>query len=721
LQVRHELWGEFIELEPASTSNDSQFSLGLDAYNSRLVHIESHSLSKLSSNDVSNIRHLKNCIKMIQSDKCELLEIYRIEYTSGDSFKIYSEFGYGHLVELLDYMEHKKLCYENFNEELNMDLVKQCKILESMGYKNFNLNFENIWITNSGFKFRDLDEGFNSPDIVHSDSVDKAIEAIKEKINECSIVSKEELLAKFLYEKTYELFQKLGEETQIFLLEKAPEILDLAHIQESLEKKLLDCQDKEICVQQFYVNLQLALINDNLSKSEKSLTSLQRCEELLTKNFLGLNHFLIYSCIASSYYKQKEMEKAKLFYLQSIKSAKEMSLDLALNYHILGGIYFNQKNFIDAIDNWEKSIEIISKIDGQYHYIIGVCLNKIAKAYTKLNQDDKAIGVYLKLILLKRNLGDEYSDILYTVADLYKGQSKYDEALSYYKQYIQVKSESKSEEERLSLAKVYEDMAQICQNQNKFDEALGHYEKALKIQAAIYGDDDPYLAYYHDAIGDIFSQQEKYTLALESYQAGLQVRLPRAAEISADLEESYYNLGNTYHKLQDFKAAIDSYNKALQLAVITKGDEDPKLARYYERIAKVYSDQEEYELAISNYVKCVEVQGESDDSSTLQIALWYNEMAKLYTKQQKYQEAFLCYNKSLEKRIKVFGDDHPSLVSIYTYLGFANTNQGDFDRAKELYMKSLDILKKEHPSGHPNIVELENILKQMDTFSQKAI
>ena len=217
------------------------------------------------------------------------------------------------------------------------------------------------------------------------------------------------------------------------------------------------------------------------------------------------------------------------------KTKKEINKQIIKNpesyilFNILGGVFSEQKLFLEAIENYKKAL----KINPNY----AQAFNNLGIALHKLNRMKEAIINYKKAISLKKNFFIAY----FNLGNAMHENNKTKESLQYYKEAIKINSNyheayhslgeayvtlgdnnSAIKNFKISLkinpnyAPAYNSLGIILSEISMFDEALLHYKKALLI--------NPNDEKYHNNIGNLFSELGKHDKANEAYNKAIKIK-----------------------------------------------------------------------------------------------------------------------------------------------------------------------------------------------------
>jgi tetratricopeptide (TPR) repeat protein len=153
-------------------------------------------------------------------------------------------------------------------------------------------------------------------------------------------------------------------------------------------------------------------------------------------------------------------------------------------------------------------------------------------------------------------------------------QGKLDEAISHYRQSLQVKPDN---------AESYNNLGNVLLAQGKFDEAISHFRQALRIK--------PNFAEAHYNLGIRLAIQGKSDEAISHYRQALQVK--------PDYAKAHNNLGNALSAQGKFDEAISHYRRALEI--------NPNLAEAHSNMGIRLTVQGKFDEAISHYRQALEI------------------------------------------------------------------------------------------------------------------
>ena len=266
------------------------------------------------------------------------------------------------------------------------------------------------------------------------------------------------------------------------------------------------------------------LVNDGwLSFSNNSFSMHSLVKEVVRLDYVDskapkgtANHFLdLVSDFKNGYFDKKEVYSStqrKIAILQSVLDAieNEETELFADVYHNLGYALYGQAFYQEALEYYEKALEIREKVLGKEHPDTAATYNNIAGVYQDQGNYGEALEYYRKALEIKEKvLGREhpYTAATYNnIALVYQDQGNYDEALEYCRKALEI-SEKVLGKEHPSTATTYSNIAGVYYVQGKYDEALEFYRKALVIREKVLGKEPPSTATTYNNIAGVYKAQ----------------------------------------------------------------------------------------------------------------------------------------------------------------------------------------------------------------------
>ena len=282
--------------------------------------------------------------------------------------------------------------------------------------------------------------------------------------------------------------------------------------------------------------------------------------------------------------------------------------------------------------------------------------------------------------------------IMFTLAADNNINNKYDSALIYINNAIQIASADSKDVTNPNEAYVYRGL--IYNNNKEYELALTDVNKVIEL--------DPNYAFAYLVRGNVHDKKKEYDLAIADYT--------KAIELKPDDAYPYNNRGYNHDKKQEYDLAIADYTKAIELK--------PDDANPYMNRGIVQFEKQEYDLAIADYTKAIELNPDfaypynnrgivhnekqeydlaiTDFTKTIELdhnyASAYNNRCWAYYKLGKYEEAL----PDCEKAIELEPNDPETLdsrASVYEALGRKSDAIKDFQKILEI-SKNPELVKR---------------------------
>lgn len=323
---------------------------------------------------------------------------------------------------------------------------------------------------------------------------------------------------------------------------------------------------------------------------------------------------------------------------KAIKSYKK-SLSINPNHptanNNLAELYDKQENYKEALFYYTKQIEVE---EDAYYYI-----NR-AWCYMSLNQLEDAKKDFEIAMMLEPDNGYPYNGI----ANIYKRQKNYQEAIEYFKKMIEKEENCKH----------------ACRDIGECYEKIEDYENAEKYYT-LGIEKFPREEFLYLIRGLLYQNQKEYDKALEDYK--------KITRINSQYASAYNNMGVVYEKLEDYKNAIKFYTKATRI--------NKKHNKAYKNIANIYAyELEDYTKAVIFYSKHLEI--ETTNASI------YKKRGDAYKKLKENKRAKADYTKAIEYYLEMLqkeGED----PCFYNNIGSCYEQLGQFIKAKQYYNKAI--------------------------------
>ena len=283
----------------------------------------------------------------------------------------------------------------------------------------------------------------------------------------------------------------------------------------------------------------------------------------------------------------------------------EYSAVVADGYVCVGLVYYGKSDYLAALYNYNKALDVYLDVLGERHPDVATCYNNIGTVcnyrgdhLAALKYFGMAFEIYLEIY------GERHS----TIANVYNNQgvSYYlngdiPAALDNYSKALDVRLEIFGKH-NLDVACSYLNLGLVYSRKGDYPAALYNCNKALDIYLDILGEHHPEVARSYLNLGLVYYCKGDYLDALNYYTKALDIYLEIFGKCHVEVATSYYYIGLLYYRKGNYPMALDNYNKALDIPLEFFGKRHSKVGDVCLNIAVTYLEMEDEENAIE-YMK----------------------------------------------------------------------------------------------------------------------
>lgn len=202
---------------------------------------------------------------------------------------------------------------------------------------------------------------------------------------------------------------------------------------------------------------------------------------------------------------------------------------LASAYNNYGYYYFQQDQLKNAIENFEKAVELSEQAN--HLEVIPTALNNIGYIYKTQGNILKALDYYHQSLKMNKKINDiqEVALCLNNIGGIYYAEKEYDKALQYYREALIIEKENGALQK--GVGRLYSNIGAIYKEQKKYSVALEYFDQSIKIYREI------------------------------EYERGLGVSLTKQAELELDMfkiNEGEININEVISKLETAKQLFEN-------------------------------------------------------------------------------------------------------------------------------------------------------------------
>lgn len=232
-----------------------------------------------------------------------------------------------------------------------------------------------------------------------------------------------------------------------------------------------------------------------------------------------------------------------------------------------GDLQVQKKEYETAVKNYILASEIYKNKNEQRNY--SELLSGIGSAYMYQHRYNEALTYYNQSLEIGKIIRDEYLTFyaLWGIGIAYDHKGRYDEALDYYRKSLEIGT--KIGEDRY-VAEIFMNTGNVYSSKKQYVEALEYYNKSLEIGRKI--GDEQVIAKTLCSIGVLFLNQGRYDEAWEYFIKSLEI----STKIGEDdtTARTLLNMGSVYYYKRNYLCALEYFNKSLEISRKSRDEQD---------------------------------------------------------------------------------------------------------------------------------------------------
>jgi TolA-binding protein len=357
--------------------------------------------------------------------------------------------------------------------------------------------------------------------------------------------------------------------------------------------------------------------------------------------------------IGESYFNLKKYEES-IPYLKAYKGKKGRWNNT--DFYQLGYAYYKQKDYENAIKQFNKIVDGSNFVAQNAYYHLGECYLNTDKKQQALNAFRNAFQMDFDL-KIQEDAGLNYARLSYEIGNPYESVPSV--LTTYLKKYPETEHQEELEELLVSsyiTSKDYEAALNLLESSKKYSDKSTYQKVAFYRAIELFNDSN-----YQDAL-EFFEKSLKenesaeYTARatfwkaetnylLDNYDTALEGFLAFANANITDTEEAQtldYNLAYTYFKQKEYTNAISSFEKF----IAANAEDKARVNDSYLRLGDSHFVTSDYTNAIKAYDKAIAMKGIDEDYAYFQKAISYGFTGKTNTKISELDKFTKKYKKS---------------------------------------------------------------------------
>ena len=400
-------------------------------------------------------------------------------------------------------------------------------------------------------------------------------------------------------------------------------------------------------------------------------------------------------------------QEATQYYLEAINVSK--SAEVGCLYSKIARIYTklgqNQKALESQISAHGKRMFTFKEVEGK-HYMVAVSLEEMGDSYCSLGEKEVGKKCYEEALkIMKVLLSPKHKKFIDIYIKLGKMVEEGELAAQYYEKAIDIRQYIFGDMD-WELGIMLNELASICASLNKFKNALANYQKALKIESANISNKDQsiIIGNLHYNIGLMYYKLDNMKKAQEHHENALKQRLLLSPDTqNLDVAKSYNILGEIYRVMGDSDKALEYSTKALEMRESLLGTDHLETAGSFFNLGEIYDVLGDHKKSLEYHKKALEIrQSLLKDENHVEIAMSYGVLATVYFNLEDLERSENNNWKALEIYKKIYeGEEHHDVASVYNNIAIIYDTRKKPQLAKQYFMKAGEIWSKVFGEKHP--------------------
>jgi len=320
-------------------------------------------------------------------------------------------------------------------------------------------------------------------------------------------------------------------------------------------------------------------------------------------------------------------------------------------------------DYAEAVNYFERVVEIRKLALGIGHPLYAESLNNLATSYVALGSYSKALPLLKKAIDIDRKA-------------LGTNDPKYATDLN-------------------NLAEVYRKMG-------TYTKALPLFRKAILILKQTLGVSHPLYARSQNNLAALYLSMGLYSKALPLFKLAVQINKQSVGTVHPDYALSLSNLALTYLKMGLYSKALPLSQQSIDIWKRTLGTNHPYYALGLNELAGIYASLGRYGEALPLFEQASNIYKKTLGSSHPLYAMSLNNIASSYSNMGSYEKARKLYEQVSNTYKRTLGSSHPLYATSLNNVSVVTAKMGLYKQALLLNKKTLKIRKESLGTDHPD-------------------
>ena len=372
--------------------------------------------------------------------------------------------------------------------------------------------------------------------------------------------------------------------------------------------------------------------------------------------------------------------------------------DYANNLLSIGNINWLLKKFDSSKIQYANALAIQKKLLGAYNFEYLKNLKLVENLYRDKYFYEDALTLYLNTEKTQRVEKDSknqqivYSNLLGTIANLYKDIEMYDSSYFYFSESIHIiKSMPSDSIIDYLYATDLVNLGLMYYEKGEYQSAEQNFKTSLDVFRNTVGENHyAYVANINN-LGGVYSAIKNWSKAIEYFLIALDIDKKIHGEKSSNYASDLNNLGIAYNNLGLYDEAVKYCNQALDIRKNVLGVENKNYANSLSTMGAIYSTVKDYNSADSCYNQSVRIIKRIYGANHSVYGYALASLGGFYLKFGNYEKAEKCLTESFMVNKRILGEGYPGYIESLGDMANLHQAKGDFKSAIKLYSEIYDL------------------------------
>ncbi|AKJ38581.1 tetratricopeptide repeat protein [Methanosarcina barkeri] len=392
----------------------------------------------------------------------------------------------------------------------------------------------------------------------------------------------------------------------------------------------------------------------------------------------------------------------------------------ALNFEDLGGWVVKYTEPFNKAGYWktiypmiEDFVEMLKREFGPDNIYYGIFMKNLAYLNEDLGRYNEAISYYQQVLeIYEKNMGkrilennalvvDDHAIAMVTsdLANSYMAIDEYEKALTLQKNALKL-VQNKVGEDPLYIALIQQNMAMSYQYLGQYDEALELGQEALNAREALLGEDDLEVAITAGNVAVIHQQLGNYEEAFALAQRAFNINEKKLGPKHPVVAQNLSTLGALCTQMDNLENGVKYCQRAVEIAEERLEENHIIIAETLVNLGSSYQYIRRYDDALEAYQRALHITEYNLGSENSKLATLLNNIADTYRMMDNYEKALEFYQRALNIARSCLGKEQPMVALIMNNMGKLYIDTHEWEKAHSVCQQAFDIRKKTLGTDH---------------------